>query len=148
MNHVIPRLFLLAALVGVTRGEARADAPREPASAQLPVLRTVPLDGNVLTGRAVASVVRTRRRAVARCFDRALERGARGGRVEFLVRVAPTGRVAKTQVLTKRFAGSDLAACIEKSIATWRFPAFSGRVDQEVVLPFRLQTPPGALARR
>lgn len=130
------------ALLVLFAAPARAETPAEgPAAASLPKI-VAPQAYRHLTGRLVTGVVRRYRRAIGRCYDRSLKRDREiEGRLDILVTVRPDGRVQTVQLETKKFAGSPLAVCIERSIAGWRFPAFAGETPQDVLLPFSLRPP-------
>jgi hypothetical protein len=92
-----------------------------------------------LSREALEHVVRARRRSVTMCYERSLKHDrSLAGSLTVRATVRPSGRVARARVASRNLKGTRVARCIERAVASWRFPAFSGRA-QDILLPFRLR---------
>lgn len=86
----------------------------------------------------VVQVVSANKGSITACYTQAL-RGGGGerGKLELLVKVAPTGDVASSRVVTAQFKTSPLGRCIADTVSRWKFPPFDGEA-RNVELPFVL----------
>ena len=60
------------------------------------------------------------------------------GELRARIIIQPTGRVAKLEVLTEAYQGSDVARCIGNKVKRWRFPSFPGKELVPVEVPWKL----------
>src|SRR5207249_4119356 len=86
-----------------------AQIQKEVSEAKLPASgNTVAAETGTMDPTIVLSVVSTNKRSVSSCYNRSLKggKGSRGGKLELLVTVQPTGTVSDTQVQSSEFRGS------------------------------------------
>lgn len=92
------------------------------------------LDPNV-----VAKEVRARMGAIKGCYERALKRNpSLSGKIKIRWTITAAGTVSGIEIDEDTLGDSEVASCIKRLIAGWRFPAPSGGAV-EVVFPFVFQ---------
>ena len=97
------------------------------------------VDQSTLTQDSVARVVKQNSMSVRFCYQQSLK-GSKNlrGKLQIKLRVAPSGKVTRTEVKTSQFKGTTLARCISDKIRKWSFPRFEGE-PKEFLVPFVLE---------
>lgn len=95
-----------------------------------------------LTGEAIAKVVSDNGTATKLCITEGMRSATPPkGKVEFDVTIASSGIVSSVGTRTASARGSSFATCMEKRVASWRFPPFDGE-PVVVVIPYVLSGGP------
>lgn len=138
----------LAPSVSVT--QPIAPVPPAPVSATLPVSQVVPVPRPPRSPAPVCSepsaselnnFVKSHSAMIrSRCWQRAINSGAATeARTVIYLKVAPDGRVLASHVVSG--GPPDVAACIENSARTWRFPPVCQLREFQVPFSLGVQTP-------
>jgi Ca-activated chloride channel family protein len=124
---------------GVLRaGKKSARAPR--------IIAGHPQIRGSLDKEIIRRVIRRRRAAVRYCYEKQLQRvpGLEGKVVVHFV-IQPDGRVSATVRTEHDDDFEAVAACLQKQVVRWRFPAPKGAGAVVVKYPFEFQPAPGAV---
>jgi hypothetical protein len=99
---------------------------------------TPAIDGD-LDPSVVTSEVRKRMGAIKSCYERALKRNpSLTGKIALRWTITPAGTVSGIEVESDTMGDSEVANCIKRLIATWRFPPPKGG-SVDVAFPFVFQ---------
>jgi TonB family protein len=77
---------------------------------------------------------------IAACYSSATRTRTVAGVITVRVRIAQSGQVARTRVLSDTTHDPDLARCVQGRIQTWRYPQPEGG-EVEVDYPLRFGSP-------
>jgi hypothetical protein len=137
-------LDLLGAADDALSGPSARRQPAKPMLAALPASRRSPATatgveapGPGISRESIRKVVVRGSKAIRRCYEQELLTSAipLEGRLLLRWRIDARGRVQDLTVVKDNLGSAALTRCIKQKIATWRFPACSGR-SCVVVYPF------------
>ncbi len=98
-------------------------------------------DGKV-DAAAIAREIRTRRKAIAACYERALKgQPTLAGKLVVRFSLSPAGTVTAADIDDDSLGSPEVSACIRSTVLRWRFPALT-EGSAELSFPFVFQ--PGA----
>ncbi|MDE0881680.1 MAG: zinc-ribbon domain-containing protein [Myxococcota bacterium] len=105
----------------------------------LPTLSAPPGRATQLDVKAAAKVIERGQRGITACVSRAMTRGQRMfGELRARISIQPSGKVAKFDILSADYKGTDVARCINSKVRRWRFPSFPGKEIVPVEVPWKL----------
>jgi outer membrane biosynthesis protein TonB len=105
----------------------------------LPTLSAPPGRATQLNVKAAAKVIERGQRGITACVSRAMTRGQRMfGELRARISIQPSGKVAKFEILSADYKGSDVGRCISSKVKRWRFPSFPGKEIVPVEVPWKL----------
>jgi hypothetical protein len=88
---------------------------------------------------AIAQEIRSRRRAIAACYERALKaQPTLAGKLVVRFSLAAAGTVSAVDIDDDSLGSADVAACIRATVLRWRFPALA-EGSAELSFPFVFQ---------
>ena len=122
---------LLAGLEGGGTKKSRSRRAAQPKPADEPAPSNLP---ERLGRSQILTVVRRNARNIQRCKS---EDADASGTVSVMVVIARSGVVDSARVTGGKFKGTAVGSCVERTVKTYRFPAFSGD-PLTVNLPFSL----------
>jgi TonB family protein len=107
-----------------------------PAATPVPPRPAAPRAG--LTPAQVGATVRTHRREVEACHDRARMQAVAeiSGRVHVRARIATDGQVSSVQVTRTTASNHQLESCIVQAFGRWRFPLPAGGAPADITYTF------------
>ncbi|MCA9524840.1 MAG: AgmX/PglI C-terminal domain-containing protein, partial [Myxococcales bacterium] len=109
------------ALAALDRGRVEAPVEKVEAPAEVEELP------DTLEQRTISGVIKTNKRGVEGCYQRQLKRDPtmRQASIKLRFNIERTGQTSNV-VLDEKYKGTELAACLERLVRRWRFPAFKG----------------------
>jgi protein TonB len=138
------RIATPADLRGATRiADARDVGPAAERGVHTIVREGAPqIEDGKVDAAAIAREIRTRRRAIAACYERALKnQPTLAGKLVVRFSLAAAGTVTAVDVDDDSLGAPDVTACIRGVVLRWRFPALT-EGPAELSFPFVFQ--PGA----